>query len=383
MGGDAGQGGGDGQGESGAGTDFGADPRSGWKRKISFPITSFWKFGQDSRPQWRVKGLIPDRGLVVIWGPPKSGKSFWTFDLAMHMARGLPYRGRRTSGGLIVYLALEGEHGFRHRRDAYAQRFLEAGDEPPFWLMTTRIDLRKDAGVLVADIKAQLGDARPVYVFIDTLNRSLVGSESRDEDMTDYIRATDHVRLEFDCGVGVVHHCGVNGDRPRGHTSLTGAADVQLAVSKAGDTVSTTIEFVKDGPSGAVIASHLETVELGVDEDGDQITSLVVVPAGEDVQRAAAAAATPKKERLPPSATIALAALCDTLLESGVALKANEYIPNDTVGVTIEQWRTVAYGRGISDAEKPAARQKAFKRAMDVLNVRKRIGVWGHWVWLP
>jgi len=26
----------------------------------------------------------------------------------------------------------------------------------------------------------------------------------------------------------VIHHCGINGDRPRGHTSLTGAADAQI-----------------------------------------------------------------------------------------------------------------------------------------------------------
>ena len=27
---------------------------------------------------------IPRVGLVVVWGPPKCGKSFWAFDLAMH-----------------------------------------------------------------------------------------------------------------------------------------------------------------------------------------------------------------------------------------------------------------------------------------------------------
>ena len=44
-----------------------------------------------------VKGLIPREGLVVAWGPPKCGKSFWAFDLAMHFALGWTYRGRRVT----------------------------------------------------------------------------------------------------------------------------------------------------------------------------------------------------------------------------------------------------------------------------------------------
>src|SRR5262249_15831455 len=32
-------------------------------------------------PNYRVKGILPRTGLVVVWGPPKCGKSFWTFDL--------------------------------------------------------------------------------------------------------------------------------------------------------------------------------------------------------------------------------------------------------------------------------------------------------------
>ncbi|HEY1749742.1 MAG TPA: AAA family ATPase [Caulobacteraceae bacterium] len=44
-----------------------------------------------------VRGLIPRVGLVVVWGAPKSGKSFWVFDLVMHVALGREYRqGGRT-----------------------------------------------------------------------------------------------------------------------------------------------------------------------------------------------------------------------------------------------------------------------------------------------
>ena len=57
---------------------------------------------------------------------------------------------------------------------------------------------------------------KPVAVCLDTLNRSLAGSESSDEDMSAYIRAADAIRDAFGCLVVVVRHCGHNGERPRG-----------------------------------------------------------------------------------------------------------------------------------------------------------------------
>src|SRR5262245_61018352 len=91
-----------------------------------------------------IKGIIPRSGMVVIWGSPKCGKSFWTFDLAMHVALGWEYRGRRTQQGAVVYLALEGGHGFRARIEGFRQRFLsEDPDRVPFYLITDALNLVK------------------------------------------------------------------------------------------------------------------------------------------------------------------------------------------------------------------------------------------------
>jgi hypothetical protein len=65
--------------------------------------------------------------------------------------------------------------------------------------------------------------------------------------------------------VVIVHHCGVSGDRPRGHTSLTGAVDAQLAVKRddAG-LIRVKVEWLKDGEEGQEIVSQLKRVELGM-----------------------------------------------------------------------------------------------------------------------
>ena len=245
-----------------------------------FVLTPFDAITLSATRNYLVKGILPRVGLAVIWGPPKCGKSFWTFDVAMHIALGWPYRGRKVQQGAVVYLALEGGHGFRARVVAWRQQHLAEHHGPvPFFLLDIPVDLVRDHMTLIAAIRAQLGGQMPAVVVVDTLNRALLGDENNPKDMSIFIRAIDAIRDTFDCLVPIVHHCGIQGGRPRGHTSLTGADDVQIAIERDKDNnVIAKVEHMKDGEAGAVIASRLETVELGTDDDGDPQASCIVVP---------------------------------------------------------------------------------------------------------
>lgn len=248
--------------------------------KPRIQLVAFDKITLGKQRRYLVKGLIPRVGITVVWGPPKSGKSFWTFDLAMHVALGREYRGRRVHQGPVVYCAFEGATGIEARVEAFRQRFLADEREPvPFYLEPITLDLVADHAELVTAIRAALGAGAPVAVVLDTLNRSLRGSESSDQDMTAYVRAADAIREAFGCAVIIVHHCGIVDTRPRGHTALTGAADAQLSCKRDGaDNIIVELECAKDGPQGDRIASRLEAVEVGADEDGETITSCIVSP---------------------------------------------------------------------------------------------------------
>lgn len=163
---------------------------------------------------------------------------------------------------------------------------------------------------LIESIKLQLDGQTPVAVALDTLNRSIGGKED-DENMAGYIGAADAVREAFDCVVSIVHHCGVDSTRPRGHTSLTGAADAQLAVKRdTAESVVVEVEWMKDGPEGDQIVSRLEQVEVGMDEDGEPITSCVVVPV-DGIQK------QPSNRKLSDRQKLALNALADCAAERG------------------------------------------------------------------
>jgi AAA domain len=60
-----------------------------------FHFTPFREIQIGSSPPYTVARLIPRLGVVVIWGKPKCGKTFWTFDLEMHVALGWSYRDYR------------------------------------------------------------------------------------------------------------------------------------------------------------------------------------------------------------------------------------------------------------------------------------------------
>jgi len=335
-----------------------------------FTLERFASISLDATASYLVQGLIPRAGLTVIWGPPKCGKSFWAFDLTMHIALGENYRGCHVQQGPVVYLALEGGLGFRKRIEAFRRR---RGDcDPPFYLITQTIDLVRDHAALIADIKEQT--ETPVVVCVDTLNRSLGGSESKDEDMAAYIRAADAIRQKFSCAVLIVHHCGVDGTRPRGHTSLSGAVDAQLSAARdAGDNIIVTLEWMKDGPEDVVIISRLDVVDLGMDEHGEVITSCVIVPSeATGVAPEFAIKGMPK---------IALDALYEAIIECGEVVPSS-HIPPRTRTVSVVRWTSYFEAKTMSDPTKPDSKRRAFGRASQKLQDLKIIGVWNDRVWV-
>lgn len=256
-------------------------------REPRFKLTPFSEIKLDTPPAYLIKGLIPRCGLTVIWGPPKCGKSFWVFDLLMHVALGWEYRGRRVKKAAVVYCVLEGAEGFLARVEAFRQAKMTEEADVPFFLIATPMSLAADHGHIVVAIRA--ADVTPGAVVIDTLNRSIAGSESDDRDMAAYIQAADAIRDAFKCAVIIVHHCGHEGSRPRGHSSLLGAADALLSVKRdSANNIAVSVEYMKDGPTCKEIVCSLEPMEVGIDTDGDPISSCVVRPVMVTTRRAPA-----------------------------------------------------------------------------------------------
>ena len=149
-----------------------------------FKLKRFNEIQLSTARNYLIKGLLPRSGLAVIGdrrsAANRSSPSIWACTRARAGVSRSPRSTRHRH-----HLAPEGGGGFPARVEAWRQRFLAAGatDEVPFRLVNdVRIDLIADHAELIAAIRSQV-EQLPAVIFVDTLNRSLVGDENASADM--------------------------------------------------------------------------------------------------------------------------------------------------------------------------------------------------------
>lgn len=149
----------------------------------------------------------------------------------------------------------------------------------------------------------------------------------------------------------LVHHIGKDADRgPRGHSSLLSAVDAAILVCRSGKGRFWEGKKVKDGEDGMRGNFELQTVILGVDVDGDEVSSCVV-GSGECSRDSKAA------PELSPSLKTALASLLEVLGETTVVA-----IQDENPVVAVELWRAALYKN--CTAPSPSGKRNAFSRAL-------------------
>jgi hypothetical protein len=246
---------------------------------VSFKVENWKDFAIQASWRYLIKGVLPAAGLGVLYGESGSGKSFITLDMAVAIARGAEWRGKRTTQGRVVYVVAEGATGFRNRLIAYARSHgLESSDIPLDFIDATPNLMDVSHAKAVCAAIAASGD-QPSMVVIDTLAQTMAGAnENSSEDMGMALRNCRSIHRATGALVLLVHHSGKDSSRgARGWSGLRAAADVELEVTRSskGRMLRTTKQ--KDGADYVEYGFTLEVVHLGEDQDGDTVTSCVAV----------------------------------------------------------------------------------------------------------
>jgi hypothetical protein len=352
--------------------------------RFRFQFTRFRDIELGDEPVYAVDKLIPRHGVAVVWGKPKCGKTFWTFDLEMHIALGWPYRDMSVEQGEVLHIACEGGPGLAMRKEAWRLHHVHDADpdtieqieNAPFHLCkATALDLIKDVNAVVSDIAAQFANIPIKVITIDTLNRSLRGSESRDEDMAAYIRAATLLSEQFQCVVIIIHHCGHNEERPRGHSSLLGALDCLIEVKKDEQgLVYSEVEEMRDGPSGKATTNHLEVVDVKHDVNGELITSCVIVG---DTSQGGGKPGKSNKRPPSPKALRFYDALTDALCVAARICSQSA----GRLSVTQEEWNREIIRLGLVDGDKAKSMSALISKYRLELLASGWIGFNGGIVW--
>lgn len=229
---------------------------------------------------WIVKGILPQAGLGVVYGASGAGKSFVVLDMAMSIARGVPWRGKRVRQQRVAYVAAEGADGFRKRVAAYAQHHGVDLGEVPMTVLNAAPNLmeKKDAVDVVKGVR-QAGGAG--LIIVDTFAQTTPGAnENAGEDVGKALAHCKRIHEATGAMVVLIHHAGKDATRgARGWSGLRAAADAEIEVVREGDARALRLTKNKDGEDGLAWGFALEVVNLGADEDLDPITSCVVVDA--------------------------------------------------------------------------------------------------------
>lgn len=223
-----------------------------------------------------VKGVLPSSGLAAIYGPSGSGKTFLALDLMMAIACQSDWFGYKVKNVPVTYVGLEGKGGINNRIQAWRIKNPDLNLNN-FRIILDNFDLMNKANVvelIQAIIDAQMHHG---VIVIDTLNQaSPAADENSSQDMGVIIK---HLKLLQETTGGlvlIVHHTGKNTSQGlRGHSSLKAALDTNIEVI-GGDKRSWLLEKSKDGADGISFGFRLEVQSLGVDSDGNPITSCTV-----------------------------------------------------------------------------------------------------------
>jgi len=309
---------------------------------------------------WAVKGLFPQKGLGLIYGASGAGKSFLALDLAAAIAEGRPWFGHRTRAAPVIYLCLEGAGGFLGRIRAWEAANgrpltpLVGFIQEPFSLLNPENvhELRK---AIRQFAKSNACDLGPLVIVIDTLNRAMPGGdENSSSTMSAALEACSLISETSDGLTLVMHHVGKDPDRgARGHSSLIAAVDASLVVVRSGKGRFWEAKKVKDGLDGTRGDFELEAVALGVDADGDEVSSCVVRSGDSTICEA-------KAPEVSASVRTALLSLQAVLTQTGAT--AN---PSGNCLVNLEDWRDALYKN--TTAMSSSGKRNAFSRAQKEL----------------
>lgn len=218
-------------------------------------------------PRYRVKGLIPDRGVVMIYGKPRSFKSFIGLDIALSVATGTPVFGRFPSQKSdVVLCAGEAPHGTARKRIPAWKEARKVPKLPGFRMVAgvPSFNDPADVGALITSIKA--ASMAPGLVIVDTLGRAARGlDENKTSDAGLLMMAAEHIAGALDCTVILIHHSGKDETRgAAGSFRFAADADAVFAVKREGMVVELVCEKMKDDDEPDAIPLTAQLVGPGL-----------------------------------------------------------------------------------------------------------------------
>ena len=184
------------------------------------------------QPEFLIEDILVKNSVAILFGEPGGAKTFVAVALAVSVAAGSPWYGRKACRAPVVYVCAEGYAGLQSRIKAN-EMYNGLQKSANLHVIYSAIQLQKPTAVaaLISLLKKQ--NVRPGLVIIDTLSRCTVGvDENAAKEMSMVVAGLERIKREFEATVLVVHHSTkADGKTIRGSSVILAGVDTALALT--------------------------------------------------------------------------------------------------------------------------------------------------------
>jgi len=363
--------------------------------KSRFLVES-WDSIKDEPVEWLVESIIPKRAFIALFAPPASWKSFIALDLAEAIATGRDWMGYKIpKKGAVLFISGEG-HGGMGARVKACKIQNNSPDGANLYVIRAQINIRssqEDFDALINAINelvAQIDEPLEIII-LDTLMRMSGGNfnENSSEDMGGFISQTGKLQQLYNCALMVIHHSGKHIKGLRGHSSLLGAVDTELEITRQDSVINSadpsvignailTVSKQKDGADSIVVGIEVVLVEIGTSSLGFEITTSLAIRQNQDI-----AGSNPKGSKNNAGSGGNQKIEMDSLYKA-IKAKGSYRVVDGTsrFGVSLDDWKDEFWSmKGCTEDDK-AAFKKAWLRARERLVAVNKVVIGSGWVWL-
>jgi hypothetical protein len=246
------------------------------------------------RMTWAVKHFIAMGTTSTATGKWGAGKTAVFIDIGMHIAFGLPWRGRKVKQGVVLHVALENPYDVERRVAALKERMRKADqnvNDAAYVIYTEPCTLFEARGAVAPDegkiIKAAM-DASEYYGFpvamivIDTLSQAMgSGDDNSATDAKLFVDSMQRIAVATGAHVVALAHPPKSGPGVRGSGVFQANVDTVVAitydkVTKVG-TIKADGKFRIGDPSKVNFTYRMESAVVGTDDDGEVETVVLAV----------------------------------------------------------------------------------------------------------
>jgi hypothetical protein len=249
------------------------------------------------KPSYLIKGILPVKGVGLLAGQSRAGKTFIGLDIVLSIIYGREFLGRKVKPGAVLWFAPEGAGEIEDRVFAARRERFDDGSDSPLPLIwgdniegATVDEVCREIEAKVETVKGECGiddgmwpDHPLRIVVVDTLIAGFpIEDENNNAECGRLMKLLAAIGNRTDVLILVVTHFGkAAGTGVRGASALTAGADVILTCSAVIDDTtgivagnrSLALTKSRRGGTGPLVQFKIASTIIDYDEDRDPVTA--------------------------------------------------------------------------------------------------------------